>query len=93
MRGHPDINGDGNLDMIVGNYDQAIKVYFGNGIGGFRMAYSLPVSWGLRFVSITLGDFDNDGGTFVRRVRAAASSSADGSLLCAAVSHACGRRP
>lgn len=52
-----DLNGDGNLDLVVvGN---AVDVLLGNGDGTFGAAVSFPVT--LSAHSIKVGDFNNDG--------------------------------
>ncbi|NNE71646.1 MAG: VCBS repeat-containing protein, partial [Rhodothermales bacterium] len=55
-----DVNGDGNVDVVlVGNY-AANRVYLGNGAGGFTAGSVFGVTNAPRFDAV-LGDVDNDG--------------------------------
>ena len=60
-----DINGDGNLDLLVSNYaltENTVSVRLGNGTGAFNTpASGAAVQVGTRPVSPTLADLDNDG--------------------------------
>jgi hypothetical protein len=57
-----DVNDDGDLDLIVANGTvtaRSIAVLLGNGSGGFALAHDIPV--GKIPVSVTVGEFNNDG--------------------------------
>lgn len=57
-----DLNHDGNLDLVVGNFLSGnVSVLLGNGDGTFRSAenYDLPTSGSATFVGV--GDFNGDG--------------------------------
>ena len=54
-----DFNGDGNLDLVVGNRSSNISVFLGNGDGTFRTAVNY--SAGYNPSSVAVGDFNNDG--------------------------------
>ena len=54
-----DIDGDGDLDMVVANYNQANKVYTNNGSGSFED--STQTLGSRNSMDITLGDIDGDG--------------------------------
>ncbi len=53
-----DVDGDGRLDLVAGNYLQPIRVYHNNGTGGFDLAWT-PVTESTR--SVALADYDGDG--------------------------------
>lgn len=56
-----DFNGDGKLDLAVGNsLSSAISILLGNGDGTFRSPRSFPVGSG-QLTSIVLGDLNGDG--------------------------------
>jgi hypothetical protein len=55
-----DFNGDGNLDFITSNLGPQLKVFFGNGIGGFSSPISYSISSG-SVRGIVLADFNGDG--------------------------------
>lgn len=56
-----DLDGDGNLDMVVTNFDLAqVTVLLGNGDGTFSEAGDSPVDVGLGPISVALGDLDGD---------------------------------
>jgi hypothetical protein len=55
-----DFNGDGNLDVVVGNYStQTVSVLLGNGNGSFQPPVTYAVVGGPN--SVAVGDFNNDG--------------------------------
>ena len=55
-----DFNGDGKLDLVIGNYfDNNISVLLGNGDGTFESQVTFPTPGGP--VSIVAGDFNQDG--------------------------------
>ncbi len=56
-----DVNGDGHLDLVVGDNsdDSAVKIMLGNGDGTFRAPYYINAD-GLAF-SVVTGDLNNDG--------------------------------
>jgi hypothetical protein len=58
-----DMDNDGDLDIVVGNYGQTNKLYTNNGSGEFSYALDIVdvTSPELRTHSIQLGDWDNDG--------------------------------
>ena len=62
-----DLNGDGNLDLVVVNKNQDngtnVAVLLGNGDGTFRTAvtYDVGVQGYYPYPTIALGDFNNDG--------------------------------
>jgi hypothetical protein len=63
-----DLNGDGKLDAAVGTSGSAIRIFLGNGMGGFSY---LPGQTGLgRPQSVAMGDLNGDG-----RLDLAATSS------------------
>jgi hypothetical protein len=54
-----DLNGDGRLDLVVGNLDSAtVSVFLGNGDGSFRPHVDFPT--GLYPNSVVIGDFNGD---------------------------------
>lgn len=56
-----DINGDGNLDVLIGSYapGDAVRIALGNGSGGFTMSLnSFALTPSPKFLA--LGDLDND---------------------------------
>lgn len=56
-----DLDGDGDLDMVVANSSSDdISVLFGNGLGGFHSVGSFA-SGGNLPISVALGDLDSDG--------------------------------
>ena len=54
-----DVNGDGNLDFVTGNYNGTIGVLLGNGDGSFQTAVTYPTLGVCE--GVTLGDFNGDG--------------------------------
>ncbi|WP_020468671.1 beta strand repeat-containing protein [Zavarzinella formosa] len=54
-----DIDGDGDLDIILGNYNGPSTVLKNNGAGSFTVFQSLPVS--SKATSVQLADVDGDG--------------------------------
>ena len=57
-----DVNGDGNLDLVVTNLsDNTVTVLLGNGAGGFTSAAGSPFSVGASPISVALGDVNGDG--------------------------------
>jgi len=55
-----DIDNDGDLDLVVGGYDDSrsrLEIYTNNGAGGFQLKSSLK---GTRNGAVALGDIDND---------------------------------
>jgi hypothetical protein len=57
-----DLNGDGKLDLVLGNFDfpnTSVSVLLGNGDGSFQSARNYPIAgvpWG-----VAVGDFNGDG--------------------------------
>lgn len=57
-----DINGDKELDMIVGcELANNVQIYFGNGDGTFRLHQTYPTGDGTGPAKIATHDFNNDG--------------------------------
>ncbi len=54
-----DVNGDGNVDLIVANLSNSVDVLLGNGDGTFQQAVNYPVAGAV--AGITIGDFNGDG--------------------------------
>ncbi len=54
-----DLDNDGDLDYVAGNYGQPNRVYINNGTGNFTLLESTAESRNTE--SISLGDIDNDG--------------------------------
>lgn len=55
-----DVDGDGQLDLLIGRYDQgAIAVCTGNGDGTFKPARAYPTAFGM--FGVAYGDLDGDG--------------------------------
>jgi hypothetical protein len=56
-----DVNGDGNLDLVVGNtYDSDVTVLLGNGKGFFAASANYAAGSG-RIRQVAIGDFNGDG--------------------------------
>ena len=57
-----DVDGDGDLDLVLGNSGQQCRVYQNNGVGTFAdiSAAAMPTNVDLT-ASVTLGDVDGDG--------------------------------
>ena len=58
-----DVDGDGDLDLVAGNYNQANRLYLNNGtadpfdgVTGSDISSRRP-----RYLSVALGDVDGDG--------------------------------
>ena len=56
-----DVDGDGDLDLVVGNYAETNKLYKNDGSGGFNATGTGLGSNMDNTFSITLGDVDGDG--------------------------------
>ncbi|QTA79468.1 putative polysaccharide export protein, GfcE-like [Desulfonema limicola] len=54
-----DINNDGHMDILAGTYKAGIRIFHGNGKGGFQMGQS-PVNTG-SFWKVVCADLDGDG--------------------------------
>jgi len=54
-----DLDSDGDLDFVAGNYNQPVRVYVNNGSGNFTLLESFPFSDPTR--TVALADLDNDG--------------------------------
>lgn len=71
-----DLNGDGNLDLAVANYnDNTVTILLGNGDGTFSPAPGLPVNVGVNPAAVALGDFNADG-----KLDLAVANSSDNTL-------------
>lgn len=55
-----DVDGDGDLDVIAGNFLQASRIYLGDGDGNFLPGIDITEP-GLLVSSVALGDVDGDG--------------------------------
>ena len=54
-----DVNGDGRVDLVVGNGDgQAVSLLFGNGDGTFQV--HVEITAGVTPFAVAVGDFNND---------------------------------
>lgn len=53
-----DMDGDGDLDIVAGNYDEPSKVYFNNGRGGFADARTFSND---SIADLAVGDLNGDG--------------------------------
>ncbi len=57
-----DMNGDGNLDMLIANAgDNTVSELLGDGTGAFTVAPGSPFSAGSKPSSLAIGDFNGDG--------------------------------
>ena len=56
-----DLNGDGSLDIILGNYGEPSQVYLNDGLGNFTPTISSLNPGGNATTSVALGDLDNNG--------------------------------
>ena len=57
-----DLNGDGNLDVVVANYlGASVTILLGNGSGGFSQAGGSPITVGAGAISLAIGDVNGDG--------------------------------
>ena len=56
-----DLDGDGDLDLITGNYNQVDRVYLGNGSGAFAAGSDVETGTTNCTLSASLGDLDGDG--------------------------------
>jgi hypothetical protein len=57
-----DLNGDGNVDLVVANNgSNNVTVLLGTGSGGFNEANGSPFGSGTKPNSVAVGDFDGDG--------------------------------
>ena len=56
-----DLDGDGDLDLITGNYNQVNRVYLGNGSGAFAAGSDVQTGTTNKTNSTSLGDLDGDG--------------------------------
>jgi hypothetical protein len=54
-----DVNGDGNIDLVISGFSSPIEVYLGNGDGTFQSPISGPSS--TYAGALNFGDFDRDG--------------------------------
>ena len=55
-----DVNGDGNLDLVAGNFGAINRLYLSDGAGGFSSGQDIT-SDAHNTHSLTLGDADRDG--------------------------------
>jgi len=64
--GHPqgitaaDLNGDGNMDLAVPNWDDRVAILLGDGAGRFGLALGSPVLVGSHPKSVAAADFNSD---------------------------------
>ena len=56
-----DLNGDGALDLVLGNHGQPSQVYLNDGYGNFTPTVAPLNSYGFFTVSVALGDMNGDG--------------------------------
>jgi hypothetical protein len=56
-----DYNGDGTLDLAVACGDGTVRVFFGDGKGGFNSAPESPIQFGFMLNALAQGDFNGDG--------------------------------
>ena len=56
-----DLNGDGNLDILLGNSNQPSQVYLNDGQGGFAPTADPLNPYGNNTTSVALGDLNSDG--------------------------------
>jgi hypothetical protein len=54
-----DLDGDGDLDMVTGNFSNNLSLFRGDGIGGFAPQEAIPVEG--ETAGIDVGDLDGDG--------------------------------
>lgn len=57
-----DIDGDGNLDVVIANNNAILQIYKGNGNGSFNLpAASVSLGISANIAQLALADFNNDG--------------------------------
>jgi hypothetical protein len=57
-----DLNGDGRLDLVVGDYDAGIlRIFLGDGAGGFTVAGSYSAGGNYSLFGIAIADLNGDG--------------------------------
>lgn len=56
-----DVNHDGNLDLVVTSFGEALETFLGNGDGTFRAPISGPVTTYTYVGNVNFADFDRDG--------------------------------
>jgi hypothetical protein len=56
-----DFNGDGNLDVVIGTWDNVVGVFLGDGKGNLQTEVKYPLIGGGHAGVIAVGDINNDG--------------------------------